>query len=177
MSDTRNALPDLEPDDEWKQKMRKDIENGLRSMVDDAKRVLNQELEAAVVDETRRNFLTAQHLDTMKNIRGIAISQFEDALKRERRLRRWSHGLEMDDELNEALVKEQQYILDNIKKEESQTERVRIRTLDTKEGKSQGDDPPSDLERLEHRPTQRPIDEPAYFPEGPSSRRPSMSST
>src|ERR1700722_1951782 len=175
MSDTRNAPPDLEPDDEWKQEMRKDIENGLRSMVDDAKRVLNQELEAAVVDETRRNFLTAQHLETMKTIRGIAMTQFDDALKRERRLRRWSHGLEMDDELNEALVKEQQYILDNIKKEESQTERVRIRTLDTKEGKSQGDDPPSDLERLEHT-TQRPIDEPAYVPEGPSSRRPSTSS-
>jgi hypothetical protein len=170
-TDIRNVIPDLEPDDAWKQNLRDEIELGLSSMVADAKRMRDSQLKEAPVDEVKRNFLSEQHIEAMKNIRRIAVAQFDDALDRERYLRRWSHGLEGQDEFNDALVKEQQSILDNIK---GQTDRSRTNPLNSIGELSP--ESPTEVERPGQRPIQRPINRQAHFPEGSNSRRPSASS-
>jgi hypothetical protein len=149
VSNMHRVFPDIEPDDEWKQNLRKTIENRIRKTKDDANHVLDAELRAAVTDESRRLSLNAQHLKTMKAIEDIAKAEFEHALDEERRRRHRPRGSQTNDRLNEVLPEEPQYI---------RTESIRTRNRD----------PPSELERQFQRPTEKL----PYLPEGSNSRMP-----
>ncbi|KAG8216521.1 hypothetical protein J3R82DRAFT_6637 [Butyriboletus roseoflavus] len=109
--------PDLEPDDEWKQSLKVNIEAGLRSMVDEAKQKLNDELAKGIIGAEERERLTADHLATLKTIRQLAEEQFRIALERERQERRWASGEQLDQAWSESMMKEQQAILDRIERE------------------------------------------------------------
>jgi hypothetical protein len=109
--------PDLEPDDEWKQTLKVNIEAGLRSMVDEAKQKLNDELAKGIIGAEERERLTADHLATLKTIRQLAEEQFRIALERERQERRWASGAQLDRAWSESMIKEQQAIMDKIEKE------------------------------------------------------------
>src|ERR1700728_1918242 len=78
-------------------------------MVDDSLKELNDRIREAPVDKADRDRFSSRHLDTLKTARALANAQFDDALNRERALRRLSHALgSVDNELSEALVKEEQ---------------------------------------------------------------------
>ena len=109
--------PDLEPDDEWKQTLKLNIEAGLRSMFDEAKQKLNNELAKGIIGAEERERLMADHLATLKTIRQLAEEQFRIALERERQERRWAAGEQLDHVWSESMMKEQQAILDRIERE------------------------------------------------------------
>ncbi|KAH7921170.1 hypothetical protein BV22DRAFT_748473 [Leucogyrophana mollusca] len=109
--------PDVEPDDLWKSRLKQEIEDGLQSMVDEAKQSFAAKLARAPVDAEERELLADDHLATMKNIRQLAEEQFRAALERERQERRWGAGQQLDSDWKDAMIKEQQAILDRIEKE------------------------------------------------------------
>jgi hypothetical protein len=78
--------PDIEPDPAWKGALRKQIEDSLSSMVDDAKRNSDDGLQKGFVDERSRIELSHQY-DAMSAIRVFAQREFKSALDKERRLR------------------------------------------------------------------------------------------
>lgn len=108
---------DFEPDEQWKSRLKVDIESNLRSMVDEAKQNLQDTLKRAPVTALERERLTEEHLATMKNIRNLAEEQFRIALERERQERRWAAGQVLDQEWSDTMIKEQQAILDKIERE------------------------------------------------------------
>lgn len=105
---------DFEPSEGWKVELRQQIEIGLAPMVDKAKHDLNVKQKGGVLTESA---IQNDHRKVMDNIRKIAQEQFHIAVERERQERRWAAGQHMDPEWSEAMIREQQAILDNIKKE------------------------------------------------------------
>ncbi|OAX40458.1 hypothetical protein K503DRAFT_768562 [Rhizopogon vinicolor AM-OR11-026] len=116
-SSTIPSAADFEPDEQWKSRLKVDIENNLRSMVNEAKQSLQDTLKKAPVSAVERERLAEEHLATMKNIRNLAEEQFRIALERERQERRWAAGQTLDQEWSESMIKEQQAILDKIERE------------------------------------------------------------
>ena len=108
-------VSDVEPDAEWKAALRKRIEDGLRPMAKDAKDHLEAQLRKAPVSVEERERLTVEYTKAMTNIRSLAEEEFQLELQREREERRWVAGRSMDPKWDEALKREQQDIMDNIK--------------------------------------------------------------
>ncbi|KAG1778033.1 hypothetical protein EV702DRAFT_968581, partial [Suillus placidus] len=98
---------DVEPDEQWKNRLKVDIENNLRSMVDEARQNLYDTLKKAPVSAVERERLTEEYLATMKNIRNLAEEQFRIALRRERQERRGAAaGQVLDQDLSGTMMKE-----------------------------------------------------------------------
>ncbi|EIW77109.1 hypothetical protein CONPUDRAFT_168122 [Coniophora puteana RWD-64-598 SS2] len=110
-----------EPDGAWKEKLRREIEKNLGSMVEAAKQNRQAKLSAGQVSPDQRGSLDREYKATMETIRRLAEGQFRDAVERERVERKWASGDAIDGNWSDALVKEQQAILDNIEKEKTQS--------------------------------------------------------
>ncbi|KAG1735621.1 uncharacterized protein EDB91DRAFT_1056204 [Suillus paluster] len=108
------SATDLEPDERWKSRLKVDIENNLRSMVDEATQNLNNTLTKAAVSAVERERLTEEHLVTMKSIRNIAQEQFRIALEHGRQERRYAASQTLDLDWSEGMIKEQHAILNRI---------------------------------------------------------------
>ncbi|KAG5641344.1 hypothetical protein DXG03_005457 [Asterophora parasitica] len=115
ISPPRGDVFDNEPDKAWKDALKAQIEEGLSSMVADAKKNMQDELDKEVVTPHRRDELTREYNAAMKNIRDLAEDTFQVELERERQERRWASGKEMLPQWTEALKQEQQDIMDRIK--------------------------------------------------------------
>ena len=112
-----------EPGAEWKESLRKQIEENLLPMYNDAKETLNQKLREAPVDEARRERLVKEHHDTLKNIRRIADDIFRDQIEEERQQLLWARGETVDSAWSGGLVKQQQAILEQIERERATSRR------------------------------------------------------
>ena len=106
---------DYEPDIAWKENLRKRIEDGLRSMVADAKQNHANGLNMAPDTEARIR-LEAEYEEAMKTIKGIASDQFKLELDRERNQRRWTAGVPMTPAWTQYFHQEQQNIMNSIKR-------------------------------------------------------------
>ncbi|KAG6831317.1 hypothetical protein H0H87_005676 [Tephrocybe sp. NHM501043] len=106
---------DLEPDKAWKDALRAKIKNGMSSMVEDANKNLQTELNQGPVTAERHEALNQEYNRTMHDIRALASETFAVELERERQERRWAAGVGMTPEWNGALVQEQQDIWNGIK--------------------------------------------------------------
>lgn len=126
----RRIDPDVEPDDAWKTKLRKRIEEGLQLMVSDAKASLDSRLMEQPVSAEERERLTAEYTQSMQTIRELATEQFQSELDRERQERRWATGRAVPADWSEAIKKEQQGILNVIKNDGAQAERSTSRTTE-----------------------------------------------
>jgi hypothetical protein len=113
----------LEPDEEWRDNLRKTIQQGIQSMIDDAKKSRDESLHKAPVNEEERDRIAKDHMETLDNIRRLANEQFASALERERVERRWAANQPVDPKWEKVLAMEQQAIMDNIKKDDAQSER------------------------------------------------------
>ncbi|TFK41725.1 hypothetical protein BDQ12DRAFT_599230, partial [Crucibulum laeve] len=100
----RRDRPDVEPDDKWKTALKKKIEEGLASMVQEAKDDLEQKMQQ---NPANGQHLHAEYLQTMDNIKKLATEQFLIEVDRERQERLWAAGIPMNPQWNEALVLEQ----------------------------------------------------------------------
>ncbi|KAG6883028.1 hypothetical protein C0992_009961, partial [Termitomyces sp. T32_za158] len=107
---------DLEPDKAWKDELRAKIEDSLSSMVEDAKKKYQTELSKGTASDALREAINHEYEETMNGIRIIAQETYMDGLQRERQERRWAAGVDMFPGWNEALVREQQDIMDRINK-------------------------------------------------------------
>ncbi|KAG5729438.1 Reticulocyte-binding protein 2 like protein [Termitomyces sp. T112] len=106
---------ELEPDKAWKDALRAKIEDGLSSMVEDAKKNYHSELGKETLPDARRESIIREFNETMNNMRKLAQDTFLVELERERQERRWAAGVNMIPSWNEALVQEQQDIMNRIK--------------------------------------------------------------
>ena len=112
------ARPDdayVEPDEEWKNRLKKEIKDSLASMVKEAKDSRDNQLREAPVSPEDRERLTMEYKTAMNNIRQLAAEQFKIGHDRERQERRWALGIPMNPKWTEALKQEQQTIMDRIK--------------------------------------------------------------
>ncbi|KIM42419.1 hypothetical protein M413DRAFT_10547 [Hebeloma cylindrosporum] len=103
---------EFEPDEEWKEQLRKKIEAELQSMVQAAKDTNREDLKRGIISPSDLEF---EDEKAMKNIRKIADDQYRDALDRERNERRWAGGAPMDPGWGRVLHEEQEDILASIK--------------------------------------------------------------
>ena len=111
---TSNGV-DCEPDDEWKQNLRKKIEEGLQSMVEDAGESHAIEMIKAPDTPEIRKLLEDDYEDAMQTIRNLAADQFKLELDLERNQRRWTAGVPLTPDWSRFIRQEQQNIMNNIK--------------------------------------------------------------
>ncbi|KZP23437.1 hypothetical protein FIBSPDRAFT_737272, partial [Athelia psychrophila] len=105
---TRNhTTSDIEPDEAWKLGLRKQIEESLLPMVQEAKDALQRKLNEAPVDQPTRDRLASEHSDTLKNIRRIADDLYRDQMTEERAQLRMAQGGPVDQALSVGIVKQQ----------------------------------------------------------------------
>ncbi|KAG6907571.1 hypothetical protein DXG01_008408 [Tephrocybe rancida] len=97
---------ELEPDIAWKDALRAKIEDDMATMVEDAKKRLQSELNKGPASVERREILIQEYQRTMNTLRALAQNTFGVELEQERQERRWA---------NDALVQEQQDIMNRIK--------------------------------------------------------------
>jgi hypothetical protein len=109
--------PNAEPEVEWKDALRKEIEASLLPMYNDAKEAREQKLKEAPVDVETRERLAKEHSDTLKNIRRIADDIYRDQVEQERQQLRWAQGGTLAHEWSGGLVRQQQAIMEQIEKE------------------------------------------------------------
>ena len=103
---------DCEPDDAWKEQLRKRIEEGLQSMVIDAKD--NHASELIKMPEARMR-LEADYKQAIQTIRNLASEQYKLELDRERNQRRWTAAVPMTPGWSRYFHQEQQNIMNSIK--------------------------------------------------------------
>ena len=112
------AKPDdagIEPDEEWKNRLRKEIEELLAFLVKEAKDNRDNQLREALATAEDRERLNTEYQTAMNNIRQLAQEQFQIKLNRERQERRRASGIPMNPQQTKALKQERQMIMDRIK--------------------------------------------------------------
>ena len=111
---TSNGV-DFEPDNAWKENLRRRVEEGLQSMVADAKENHATELSKAPGTTEALIRLETDYNEAMKTIRGLANEQYNYELDRERNHRRWTAGVPMTPIWTQYFRQEQQNIMNSIK--------------------------------------------------------------
>ncbi|KAF7979266.1 hypothetical protein HWV62_14566 [Athelia sp. TMB] len=110
------VLPTLEaePDDAWKVALRKQIEDSLLPLVQEAKDLYSRKLNEGPLDQVTRGRLTNEHSQALQNIRRIADDLYRDQIDQERQQLKWAQGGTVERGWSEGIVKQQQAIIDNI---------------------------------------------------------------
>ena len=104
---------EIEPDDQWKDNLRKRIEYGLRNMVEDARMVRNTILNSHPPESNRERALQ-EYEKSMTAIRELAQEEFTRQLRLEISERKWA--LNVVNSSSPEVTRQQQWILDNIQK-------------------------------------------------------------
>ena len=132
---------DFEPDDEWKRKLKQDIEQSFKSMIQEARDKQQVQLMEGNVS---REELDLQYKRTLHNIKGLAEEQYQLALMKERNERRWIAGVQMLPGWNDVLHKEQQNIMNSTKQSNHSDSSARAAESPTHERGTNGSTPSSD---------------------------------
>ncbi|KZT10517.1 uncharacterized protein LAESUDRAFT_428451 [Laetiporus sulphureus 93-53] len=82
--------PDIEPDDQWKEETRKQIEGGLWHFVEEAKQKRDDELSLHSTSPTDQDRVKKEYDDRMAELRKMAEAEFHVLLQYEKKLRRWA---------------------------------------------------------------------------------------
>jgi hypothetical protein len=114
---TTDPRPGVEPDEQWKDDLRKRIEHGLRGMVEDAQTVRDTILSSQP-SESSRERAQLEYEKSMNAIRTLAQDEFNRQFRLEMSERKWA--LNVVDSNSPDVVRQQQWILDNIHKAEEQ---------------------------------------------------------
>jgi hypothetical protein len=86
----------FEPDERWKANLREKIDQGLISVVNDAKAALADILAKAPVTELQRDLISREHVETLSQIRRLGQEQFDRSLEAERAERRLAADKHVD---------------------------------------------------------------------------------
>ena len=114
-STTSSNGVDCEPDDAWKENLRGRIEEGLQSMVADAKENHATELSKAPDTTEARIHLEADYRAALLTIKSLASEQYTLELDRERNQRRWTAAVPLTPGWSQYFRQEQQNIMNCIK--------------------------------------------------------------
>jgi hypothetical protein len=116
---------EIEPDEQWKDDLRKQIKQSLRRRIEDAQAVRDSILNSQPSESSRRRALF-EYEKTMSAIRALEQEQFNHQLRAEISERKWA--LNVVDSNSPDVVRQQQWILDNIHKAED--ERIPFNSAD-----------------------------------------------
>jgi len=103
----------LEPNEQWKADLRRSIEFAFRHMVEDAQNVRDTILNSQS-SESSRERAHREYEESMNNIRMLAQEEFNRGLRIEMSERKWA--LDVVDSNSPDVARQQQWILDNIRK-------------------------------------------------------------
>lgn len=123
LSANAKPLVDIEPDEVWKTQARKRIEEGLKEMVKEAAKVRDTALATAQT-ETDTVRVQADWEERMNTIRNMAQTEYNRQLRTEKVERQWVMNQMLNSSQSEQVAKEQQAILDIIKREEGGNEQT-----------------------------------------------------
>src|SRR6267142_1574130 len=107
----------VEPDEQWKADLRKRIEHGLRHMVEGAQLTREAILNSRPSESSRERALR-EYDESMNTIKMLAQDEFNRELRREMSERKWA--LDVVDSNSTDVARQQQWILDNIRKADEQ---------------------------------------------------------
>lgn len=108
--------PSYEPDDEWKATLRARISVGFDDLVRSAKVKLEEEIQ---INPSNRAQLVQDFERNIEGIKGMATEQYQNELMAERAKRGWAGGFRLG-AYEDMMRKEQESILDAIKREQAQ---------------------------------------------------------
>ncbi|KAJ7509436.1 hypothetical protein B0H11DRAFT_2216356 [Mycena galericulata] len=111
-----------EPDEEWKEKKRNEIENGFKDMIQEAKDRLEQNLQKVTPKDSReyderKAFYVKEFQQETANLKSLAKEEFTHALGQERVMRRLTRGGQINGTVKVSVVEEQEAILAQIKRD------------------------------------------------------------
>ncbi|TFK19008.1 hypothetical protein FA15DRAFT_602259, partial [Coprinopsis marcescibilis] len=86
-------MNDLEPDDEWKERLRAQIKENVQAMVDHATNDYDGELRQSPEQERQ---LKQEHRRTLATLAASAEAQYRLELANERQQRRWAAGYSLE---------------------------------------------------------------------------------
>ena len=138
---------DFEPDDEWKRKLKQDIEQSFKSMIQSARD--NQQVQL-IEGNLSQEELDHEYKRTLHNIKGLAEEQYQLALMKERNERRWIAGVQMLPGWNDVLHEEQQNIMNSIKQSNHSDNSARAAESPTDERSTNGPPPSSSAPGVPH---------------------------
>lgn len=104
-----------EPDQNWKNALRRRIQEELQPLVDDARKERNMLLirnDASEYEHTNNESVYHAYEVRMTSIRRMAQEQFDTEMQHERQLRRLATGAPLDQGWSESLLREQQSLWD-----------------------------------------------------------------
>jgi hypothetical protein len=110
---------DVEPGEEWKESLRKRIEESFLPMEEDAMESYKQKLREAPENEATRARLARENNDSLEDIRRMAYDLYWDQVEEERQRLRWVQGKLVDNEWAAGFVKEQQAIIEQIERDKT----------------------------------------------------------
>ncbi|TEB06258.1 hypothetical protein FA13DRAFT_1598680, partial [Coprinellus micaceus] len=84
---------DLEPSDEWKQRLKGKIEQERLAMEADANRQLEEDIRSV---PHQRDTILREHTKALQNIRVLAEDKYRTQLEQERQDRKWAAQISMD---------------------------------------------------------------------------------
>ena len=119
---------DCEPDDAWKEQLRRRIQDDLQLMIVDANEDLATELGKAPDTPEARMRLEADYKQAIQTIYGLASEQYRLELDRERNQRRWTAGIPMTPGWSQYFRQEHQNIMKSIKQSNQTDNLVRTAT-------------------------------------------------
>jgi hypothetical protein len=110
----------VEPDEQWKADLRKRIEHDLLHMVEDAQ-IIRDTILNSQPSERSRERAQRDYEESMNNIRTLAQDEFTRRLRQEMSERKWA----LDSVVSNVpdVARQQQWILDNIRKADEDEER------------------------------------------------------
>ncbi|KAF9254600.1 hypothetical protein L218DRAFT_938457, partial [Marasmius fiardii PR-910] len=101
----------LEPDEQWKHKLRANINENVQSVLQDAERKKEEDLRKSPKDRGR---IEEEYQSTINTIKQAAREQFLEELERYREERAYTLGLNMGPKWREKVSREQEAILKTI---------------------------------------------------------------
>lgn len=107
----------VEPDEEWKVRLRRQIGENLQIMIDDTITAFETTLSQIPEDEiTKRQQVNAEYTEAIYNVKRIAVEEYELEVERERQERRWTVEMVVPNGWSSALQREQQAIMQAIRR-------------------------------------------------------------
>ncbi|TFK22167.1 hypothetical protein FA15DRAFT_644573 [Coprinopsis marcescibilis] len=107
-------MNDLEPDEEWKERLRAQIKENVQAMVDDAINNYNEQLRQSPEQEHQ---LKLEHRRTLATLGASAEAQYRQELANERQQRRWAAGYSLESRWINTLREQQEVIYQQIQQD------------------------------------------------------------
>ncbi|KAJ7886364.1 hypothetical protein B0H13DRAFT_899660 [Mycena leptocephala] len=121
-SPVSSVVPDLEPDEAWKENKKREIEDGFQSLIQDAKDRLEANMQALPFQKdspewiSQRDTFFEEYQTERTSIRALAMDEFLHSVAQERVMRRMATGGSVNATVGQSVMEEQAAIYAQIQK-------------------------------------------------------------